>query len=132
MTRLFFRLLMAATLLAGCGGGSSGPDLSKNQSDTGQVPAQGIFAADGSPMAYGAVTISSLVNSSVHSATADVNGNTPIPASGITYPALVKVISVSGNKVNYGYIADSAQTVVPVNPLSTLVIAIAYGGIRLR
>ena len=128
MVRLFLCILVAGVSLISCGGGSSGPDLSKNQSDTGQVPVQGIFAADGSPMAYGAVTISSLVNSSTSSATADVNGNTPIPASGITYPALVKVISVSGNKVNYGYIADSVQTVVPVNPLSTLVIAIAFGG----
>ena len=128
MVRLFLCILVAGVSLISCGGGASGPDLSKNQSDTGQVPVQGIFAADGSPMAYGAVTISSLVNSSTSSATADVNGNTPIPASGITYPALVKVISVSGNKVNYGYIADSAQTVVPVNPLSTLVIAIASGG----
>ena len=112
-------IVMAAALLASCGGGGGGGSGGGNQTSTGTV-----VAADGSAMSYAQITISSLVDSTQATQTADINGAVPIPV-GITFPALVKAQSLDASKVNYGYIASSAQTHAPVNPLSTFVLAIA-------
>jgi hypothetical protein len=79
-------------------------------------------------MSFGKVAITSLVDGSSVIGTADANGSFPIPSSGVTFPALVRVEAASGRKANYGYIASSAQTDAPATPLSTLVLAIAGSG----
>lgn len=79
-------------------------------------------------MAYGSVAINSLIDGTSATGTADVNGGFPLPTSNVTYPAIVKVQSLSGGKVNYGYIASSSQANVPVNPLSTLILSLASAG----
>lgn len=127
MKKLLLVISVCSALIAACGGGGGGGATSSGGGASGGV-LSGISAADGSAMAYGAVTISSLADNTTYSGTADVSGSLAIPASGVTYPAIVKVQSLSGGKVNYGYIASSSQTNVPVNPLSTLILSIASNG----
>ncbi|MFM7008328.1 MAG: hypothetical protein ACKO0Z_03230, partial [Betaproteobacteria bacterium] len=106
---------MVALLVAcGGGGGSAGGGASGL---SGQ-------AVVGSPMSYANVVVNSLVDSSSGSYTADANGNFIISGS-VTYPALVKATSLDSNYIYYGYVSDAAQTGVAVNPLSTLVLAVA-------
>ncbi len=120
--------LFAATLfcgfLAACGGGTTGTPGGETRTG----PLSGISASDGAAMAFGSVMISSLVDSTIATGTLDIDGNFNIPSSGVTYPAIVKAQSLSGEKVNYGYIADVSQTNAPVNPISTLVLSIAFKG----
>lgn len=114
-------------LLVACGGGGGGGSSSNNSGSSNSAQA-GISAADGAAMAYGVVSINSLVDNTTYSGTADISGYLSIPTSGVTYPAIVKAQSLSGNKVNYGYITSSSQTNVPVNPISTLILSIASSG----
>ena len=124
MKKWLLTFYFCSAIVAGCGGGggSSSPTFG------GGTGATVISAADGSAMVYGSVTISSLVDNTSFSSTANINGNLAIPTSGVTFPAIVKVQSLSGGKANYGYIASSAQASAPVNPLSTLILSIASNG----
>lgn len=124
-------LAMLVALLSGCGGGGSdsgsvGGSLASSSS-SGSVTG-GILGADGSAMAFGRVSINSLVDASSSTGTADRNGALAIPTSGVTFPAIVKIQSLNGSKTNYGYIANGSQATVPVTPLTTLILAIASGG----
>lgn len=127
MKKMLLLLSMLCAFIAACGGGG-GSSLSGPGSGSPGGSVSAISAADGAAMAYGVVSINSLVDSTSYSGTADVNGELAIPSSGVTYPAIVKVQSLSGGKVNYGYVASSSQAKVPVNPLTTLVLSIASGG----
>lgn len=116
---------ITALLVVACGGGGGDSTLvsSGSPNNVGVVS-----AADGSAMAYANVIFSSLTDSTSSSGTADINGNIQVPSSGVTFPILVKAVSLDGSKINYGYVLNSAQTNVPVNPLSTFVLAIASNG----
>ena len=103
--------------LASCGGGGGSSNTSQGSSST-------INAVDGAAMSYAKVTVNSLVDATTSSGTADVNGNVQTP-SNVTFPAIVQAISLDGTKANFGYIASANQANVPVNPLSSLVLAIA-------
>jgi hypothetical protein len=129
---------LLSVVLVACGGGGggggglpspgSGATLPSNSSGVSTGALTGILAADGSAMAYGSITITSLVDNTSYSGVADINGNVSIPTSGVTFPAIVKASSLSGKKSNYGYIASSTQTSAPVNPFSTLILSIASNG----
>ena len=121
--------LIIVTALTACGGGGGGSSTSSSTSAPAVTTAAGsISAADGSAMSYASITISSLSDSTIYTGAADINGNISVPTSGLTFPAIVKAQSLDGTKINYGYIANNSQTSVPVNPLSTLVLAVASNG----
>jgi len=118
--------ILIGVTLVGCGGGGS--SASAPSPGAGNASVGTVSAADGSAMAYAKIIFSSLTDGTSSSGTADINGNIQVPASGVTFPILVKAVSLDGAKVNYGYIANSSQASVPVNPLSTFVLAIASNG----
>jgi hypothetical protein len=119
-------IITGAIVVACGGGGGSGTSTSSNAGGT--AGAGMVSAADGSAMAYSQIIFSSLADSTSFSGTADIGGNIQVPSSGVTFPILVKAVSLDGSKINYGYVANNAQTSVPVNPLSTFVLAIASNG----
>ena len=122
--------LLASAILVACGGGGGGGGSSSagNSATSSANSGASVSASDGSAMSYAKVTFTSLVDSTNSTGVADVNGNIQVPSSGLTFPAIVAAQSLDGTKINYGYIASSSQTSVPVNPLSTLVLAVASNG----
>lgn len=125
---LAFASILVTVLLAACGGGGGGSSSSTTPAPAPITASAGIVsAADGSAMSYAQIQIWSLVDgTSTGNLTADLNGNLQVP-TGIAYPAIVQAQSLDGTKINYGYIANTSQSSVPVNPLSTLVLTIAAG-----
>lgn len=117
-----FAAIALVVLLVSCGGGGSGSD--GNSGITGPV-AQ---ASAGSPMSKARVVFKSLADSTSASGTADDDGAVAIPQSGLTYPAIAQAISANGNLIYYGYVASASQKNAPINPLTTLTLAIASGG----
>jgi hypothetical protein len=117
MKKIFFiGSLFLVSFLVSCGGGG-GSSTSAGGTGT-------INAIDGSAMAYAKVAVNSLSDATTSSGTADVNGSLQIPAN-VTYPAIVRAVSLDGTKANYGYIGSASQANVPVTPMSSLVLAIA-------
>lgn len=116
-----FFVLSVCLLLGSCGGGSG--------SGTGSVVSGPVAQASaGSPMSKSRVLFKSLVDSSNASGTADDDGAVAIPQNGVTYPAIAQAISANGGLVYYGYVGSATQKNAPINPLTTLILAIASGG----
>jgi hypothetical protein len=113
------------TLLSACGGGGSSPN-SPNSPNMASAPVV-VQTSQGSPMVYASI-VAFGADSSISHGTADANGNWTLPSTGITYPVVAKAISVDGSRVYYGYAANNTQSVVPVNPLTSLIITLAYNG----
>jgi hypothetical protein len=126
MKKYRYIALLFSLILFGCGGGG-GSNGSNGSNPSASSSGIVIGATDGSAMSYASITVTSLVDTTSSNVTADANGNINAPTN-VTYPALVKAQSLSGGKVNYGYISSGSQTQVPVNPLSTLILSIASNG----
>jgi len=113
-------VLLLASLFTACGGHHSTPPP--------PPPTRAVVqASQGSPMSYATIIVTS-EDSSIVNGMADVNGNFTIPSTGVTFPALVKAISVDGSRVYYGWVFDNTQATVPVNPLTSLVVTLGYNG----
>ena len=117
------KLLIAAggaALLIACGGGGG-------SSSSTPVAAGVVQASAGSPISSAKVLFTSLSDSTSYSTTADGQGNISIPLTGVTYPAIVSATSLDGSLTYYGYIASSTQQTAPVNPITSLILALASG-----
>jgi hypothetical protein len=114
-------LSVATVLVTACGGGGS----SANPPNvTGGV----VQASAGSPIGNAKITFTSLSDSTTVSASADSVGNIGIPQTGLSYPAIVQATSLDGQLTYYGYIASSSQATAPVNPITSLILALASNG----
>ena len=109
--------LSAALIACGSGGGST----------TTPVAAGMVQASAGSPISSAKVLFTSLADSTSYTSTADSKGNISIPQAGVSYPAIVSATSLDGSLTYYGYIASSTQQTAPVNPITSLILALASG-----
>jgi len=87
-----------------------------------------VTAADGAALSFGTVTVKSLVDGTSYTARLNASGQLNIPPSTVTYPALIKAVPPSNDKVLYSYIRGVAQGSASITPMSTLKVAFAAKG----
>ena len=122
-TEFNYKALIVAAMsiaLIGCGGGGGGGTSGGISGISGQ-------AVIGAPMSKASIVVTSLVDATNGQATADEDGAFKVP-SGVSYPAIVKATSVNGAQTHWGYIASASQTQIAVNPLTSVLLALAQGG----
>jgi hypothetical protein len=120
ISHLVLASITFAAALVACGGGGG-------SSSSTPVAAGVVQASAGSPISSAKVLFTSLSDSTSYNTTADSQGNISIPQTGVTYPAIVSATSLDGSLTYYGYIASSTQQTAPVNPITSLILALASG-----
>ena len=118
-------IVISVLALAGCGGGGG----------TSAINSGAVYATDagsaaiGAAMSNAAISIQPLPSGSNAeiTLTANASGTFTVPA-GTKFPALVKATSLNKQYTYYGYIKSADQVGIPVNPITTTLLALAAGG----